>query len=663
MLLKKISIIVMILISSQFIAKAQLESNIWYFGNKAGISFTNSPPAAIINNQMSTYEGCASICNSTGNLQFYTDGATVWNKNHLIMDSGTGLNGSSSSTQSSIIIPKPSNTNLYYIFTVDAEENNFGANGLQYSIVDISFNGGLGKVITKNVELIKPTPEKLTVAKHYNNIDYWVITHGVDNSNYYSFLLTASGINSTPVISSAGLFQNDSIDLMGYLKTSNNSKKLASAKYFSETLEVLNFNNSNGVVSNPIQIGNIGKFYGIEFSPDNNKLYTSIYNTSSIYQYNLLAPNIATSKIVVSNDNMCCGGALQIGLDKKIYFSKYGKDSLGVINNPDNISCNFVRNAISLNGRKCQFGLPNIFSGLIIKNTIPPVSSFITSANTICQCENIVFTNTTPPPFTAQKWQINGQVFATSFDTNYTFNNTGNYSISLIVMNDTISDTSKVLIIVNPIKETSIHPLLCQNETYSIGIHNYSISGIYSDTLSTYLGCDSIVTTYLTVKELPIVDLGEDITLCKGIPFTLNAFSLAASYLWQDGSTLPTFNVSHEGWYWVKTSLNSCSKIDSIYITIDENCNTLYVPNTFAPNGLNTIFKPLGKFSSDTEYYLVIYNRWGQLIFESKDPEMGWDGRFNGNMSQPGVYVYYIKIKYGGQSKTFEKTGNLTLFD
>ncbi len=662
-MLKKISIIVIILLSSQFIANAQLESNIWYFGNKAGISFTSSPPSAIINSQMSTYEGCASICSPTGNLQFYTDGTTVWNKNHLVMDSGTGLNGSSSATQSSIIIPKPGNANIYYVFTVDAEENNFGAKGLQYSIVDMSFNGGLGKVITKNIELIKPTPEKLTVAKHYNNIDYWVITHGVGNSNYYSFLLTSSGINPVPVISSVGLFQNDSTDLIGYLKASNNSKKLASAKYFTETLEVLNFNNSNGVVSNALQIGNTGKFYGVEFSPDNNKLYTSIYNTSSIYQYNLLASNIAASKIVVSNDNTCCGGALQIGLDKKIYFSKYGKDSLGVINNPDNTTCNFVRNAISLNGKKCQFGLPNIIGGLIIKNTIPPVSSFITSGNTICQGENIIFTNTTPPPFTTQKWLLNGQVFATSIDTNYTFNNIGNYNISLIVMNDTISDTSNALIIVNPIKQTSIHPLLCQNETYSIGIHNYNISGIYIDTLITYLGCDSIVTTYLTVKQLPIVDLGEDVTLCKGTPYTLNAFSVSATYLWQDGSTLPTFNVSQQGLYWVKTCINDCYNIDSINIKIDENCNTFYIPNTFAPNGLNTVFKPLGNFSKDTEYYLAIYNRWGQLIFESKDVELGWDGRFNGNLAQSGVYVYYIKIKYGGQTKTYEKTGNLTLLE
>ena len=101
--------------------------------------------------QLYTNEGCASISDTEGNLLFYTDGITVHTKNHTIMENGTELKGDPSSTHSAIIIPKPGTTTVYYIFTVDALTlNGGGVDGLQYSEVDMSFNGGLGKVTSKN---------------------------------------------------------------------------------------------------------------------------------------------------------------------------------------------------------------------------------------------------------------------------------------------------------------------------------------------------------------------------------------------------------------------------------------------------------------------------------------------------------------------------------
>ncbi len=657
MLLKKILLIIIFLLTTLFEVNAQLVSNIWYFGNHAGITFGTNPPTALTNGQMSTYEGCATISDSIGQLLFYTEGATVWNKNHQIMDNGTGLNGTAAAAQSSIILPKPGDHTRYYIFTIDAEENNFGANGLQYSEVDISMNGGLGKVITKNIELIKPTQEKVTVAQHINNIDYWIITHGTGNNNYYSFLVTSAGINTIPVISSVGSYQNDSTNLVGYLKASNDSKKLASAHYHDSNLELFDFDNSNGTVFNAIQIGNNDKFYGVEFSPDNHKLYASVYNTSSVYQYDLLSANIANSKSIIYNDHSCCGGALQIGLDKKIYFSKYGNDSLSVINNPDNTVCNFVKNAIYLNGKICQFGLPNIVTSLIIKHPVYPVASFLTSATNICQGEQITFTNSTLPPVTSFKWLVNGQEFATSKDTNYIFDNTGIYTITLVAVNDTCSDTADLVIKVNPIKHTILNPFICQGESFQTGTHVYTSTGNYIDTLTTISGCDSIITTHLTTQPIPIVNLGNDTIICEGENILLNATTANATYLWQDGSVNPIYQITKQGIQWVKVTIHNCYSMDSIYIIFDENCNTIYVPNAFVPRGFNKIFKPSGNFLSNTEYYFAIYNRWGLLLFETRDYENGWDGTYNDKLVEAGIYVYYLKIKYGGQLKSFEKTG------
>ena len=66
-------------------------SNIWYFGNNAGMSFNTEPPIALLDGQLVAREGCSAICDTAGNLLFYTNGSRVWNKNHVIMENGDSL--------------------------------------------------------------------------------------------------------------------------------------------------------------------------------------------------------------------------------------------------------------------------------------------------------------------------------------------------------------------------------------------------------------------------------------------------------------------------------------------------------------------------------------------------------------------------------------------
>jgi len=605
--MKRILLIVFISFVVHFAAKAQLESNIWYFGFNAGISFSTNPPSLLTDGAMSTREGCSSICDITGNLLFYTNGETVWNKLHQIMDNGTGLNGSFTSTQSAIILPKPANNNIYYIFTVDYNEGN-GNKGLQYSEVDISMNAGLGKVITKNTELIKSTSEKQTIVKHSNNIDYWVITHGVNSNNFYSFLISSNGVNITPVISPVGSFQNSFDRLAGCLKASSNSKYIASVKI--AEIELFDFDNSNGMVSNALQIGNNDAYYGVEFSADNNKLYVSTnYFSSSVYQYNLLAANIQNSKRLIYNDNTFIGGALQIGLDKKIYFSKVLNDSLGVINNPDDYNCNFVMNAVYLGGKSSFLGLPNIISSMIVPNC-KPYASFNCPTQSICKGDQVVFNNTTHST-TSQKWLMNGLLFDTIKDAKYTFNVQGNYIISLIAYNDTCSDTANIV---------------------------------------------------LKIMPKPLVNLGADITICQGVPLILNATNQNSTYIWQDSSISPAYNVTQQGLYWVKTTIDSCSSIDSIYVIIEDCEIILEMPNFFSPNndGVNDMFLP-SKIKGIQTMNTLIYNRWGKLVFTSEELTIKWDGKTNkGHKVADGVYYWIISYTDRNNSK-LSKNGSVTI--
>jgi len=127
--------------------------NHWFFGNQFGLNFSSGAPVFEPGGQTARWEGCSAISDANGNLLFYTDGIDVWNKLHFVMPNGSGLMGGyGSSTQSSLIVPKPNDSLRFYIFTADED---VGPNGFRYSEVDITLNGGLGDVTLKNIPLIR----------------------------------------------------------------------------------------------------------------------------------------------------------------------------------------------------------------------------------------------------------------------------------------------------------------------------------------------------------------------------------------------------------------------------------------------------------------------------------------------------------------------------
>jgi hypothetical protein len=122
---------------------AQPQTAIWYFGENAGIDFRGGAPMAIAGGQVNTIEGCTSIADPGGNLLFYSDGVNVWNRLHQLMPNGTELKGHFSSTQSSLIVPHPANSALYFLFTTDESGYyDYSNDGVYYSVVNMCLNGG-----------------------------------------------------------------------------------------------------------------------------------------------------------------------------------------------------------------------------------------------------------------------------------------------------------------------------------------------------------------------------------------------------------------------------------------------------------------------------------------------------------------------------------------
>ena len=343
----------------------------WYFGYNSGLDFSTGVAMPDTTGHLYTFEGCASISDTLGNLLFYTDGDTVWDKFHFLMTNGTGLLGCGnygSTAQATVIIPYPGNTNLFYIITNDCGEN-LCVNGLNYSIVDMTLNGGNGDVTNKNVLLFAPGMEALATVKHCNNSFYWLVSHQYGNNNFMVFLIDSSGI-SGPNIYSIGTSYNY---YYGWFRFSSDGNKLATAFYnILPYNELFDFDTETGIISNKIQLNGYGGEYCPEFSYDNSKLY---YTTSGniLYQYDISSNDETTinnTKIVIANtpDNSMFRG-LAKGPDGKIYISPQLRDSMSTIDSSNNygLACNLnIFNSYLINP---TVDIPNFPSNFFLNST------------------------------------------------------------------------------------------------------------------------------------------------------------------------------------------------------------------------------------------------------------------------------------------------------
>jgi hypothetical protein len=379
--MRKVLLLLIIFCLWRIACHAQKDFNVWCFGKQAGLDFNTGSPVAFSGVMMSTEAGNSSIADSNGSLLFYTDGVSVWNRHDSIMPHGTMLWGGSASTQSALIVKKPCSATLYYIFTTDEA---LGPNGFCYSIVDMSLNGGLGDVTVKNVQLFTPCAEKVCATLAANDTDVWVLGHETGNNKFHAYLITSVGLNTTPVISSAGsVHPATSHGVVGYMKFSPDGKHLALAVRYQYIFELFDFNSATGIVSNPVTFTADHLTYGVEFSPDNSKLYLT---DTVLYQYDITGGNgssIISTKTKISND----GWALQLGPDKKIYCATFFTGYLDVINSPDSSggACNYAANAVSLGASisASRLGLPSHIASPF-KTSQPTDSSSSASGDTLC---------------------------------------------------------------------------------------------------------------------------------------------------------------------------------------------------------------------------------------------------------------------------------------
>ncbi len=325
--MKKAIYIFLIVLFTQLSVYGQKETSWWHFGFNSGLNFNSlssataddgtvvpAMPEPIIG-PLSTFEGCFTVSTYDGKFLFSSDGITVYDKNYNVMPNGTGLLGDPSATQSGIVIPRPGSLTEYYVVTVPAGEGT-PTNGVRYSIVDLSLNGGLGDVVaaSKNTVIKSGSVyENIAAVPNANDQDYWLI-HRTGNV-FYVFPVTAEGISSTPNQTISSTIINTANQL-GELVVSSDYKRIISCNWGGKQIISAEFNPVTGLISG-IQAQTISVItYAATFSPDNNHIYvTTAYATPQVWHntWSGLRSGIASTFLTYGPSN------LKSGIDGRLY--------------------------------------------------------------------------------------------------------------------------------------------------------------------------------------------------------------------------------------------------------------------------------------------------------------------------------------------------------
>ncbi|TAH42656.1 MAG: T9SS type A sorting domain-containing protein [Bacteroidetes bacterium] len=354
-------------------ANGQGQDNIWMMGYGAGgarfnIDFSSgsrniysSPRSMRITMTSLTY------CNEFDQVLFYTNGVYIANALDAPMMNGTDLSPCYYTTnvgptglfiaQAGLAIPWPDSDEKYFLFHSSVDDSVAYAYKMYYSEIDMSLDGGLGAVVSKNNILVADTLMygRLTAAKHANGRDWWVVFHGAKNDEYYLYIVDPNGIHFHAIQKTGG----DLFKAQGQVCFSPDGSKFALYDPLND-LHLFDFDRCSGIFSNPIHvsINDSAAGGGVAFSANSQVLYVS--SSTYVYQYDLTASNVASTQTTVAIWDTFYSPSppfattfflAQLAPDNKIYISSTnGVRSIHVINNPDSLgsACDVCQHCVPL---------------------------------------------------------------------------------------------------------------------------------------------------------------------------------------------------------------------------------------------------------------------------------------------------------------------------
>ncbi len=250
---------------------------------------------------------------------------------------------------------------------------------------------------------------------------------------------------------------------------------------------------------------------------------------------------------------------------------------------------------------------------------------------------------------------------------NIVVSNAGTYIDSFTNQYGCDSLITTILTVINPILQT-VSADICSGDTYLLPDNrSVSTAGVYPSRFTSTQGCDSIIETTLSLVSPPTVTLPADSVLCEGTSITVD-ISIGnpnTTYTWNDNVTTAVRPLHEAGLYIASVTLPPCGPVsDSILIGIKEcNCN-IFIPNAFSPNGdtKNEIFKPILRcIFPPINYSFKVFNRWGQEVFGTSNYQEGWNGKLQ-NEDQPiGTYFYLVRYSNPNTKQEFSHKGDVTI--
>ena len=323
-----------LLIGRCLLSSAQLYDAQWVIGDRESVlDFRNDTLTNYaIGPEMPMFLTSANICDSSGNLLYYTNGIYIAGADGNQIENGDSLSPCASEfqqaccgldiPQGAMFLPMPGNSRYFYLFhTAEDTVNGNRPGTLYYSVIDKNGNGGAGSVISKNNAYYHGIFREggMTACKHANGRDWW-ITWGDIYNTYYTFLVGPDGIRDT-IKQTIGPSYYTGIDV-GYSKFSQDGSKYATGCYQGPIL-IMDFDRCTGEFSNPVTITNQDNDVGsLEFSPSGRFLYAT--NSINLAQFDLSLPNPQQDSVTLyqaDSSDQAQMRMLQLAPDGKIYAS------------------------------------------------------------------------------------------------------------------------------------------------------------------------------------------------------------------------------------------------------------------------------------------------------------------------------------------------------
>lgn len=675
-------------------ARAQREQ-VWVFGNLSLNFNTNPPtvaPSSLSNGPLQNFgEAVASICDINGDLQFYTDGSTVYNKQHLTMSNGSDIaplavpsnynySPTSSSAQGALIVPHPGQNHLYYVFSLYSmeQQNNYGK--LFYSIVDMSLNGGLGDVVVGSKGILIDTgfTERMTAISG-DGCHVWLSLLGKDGQ-LYCYKIDVNGLHTSPVVSNLGLSNNYSFN--GKIEAAPDGTKIAIGQLYYIAgfpgVALASFDPAMGIAGTAMQLFQNSATYGLCFSSNSRFLYYHKVNFNfGIYQIGKLdlssfnTSAILSSNLILNND-VDVLTSMKRGEDSNIYFfsplPNPGQDrGLSVIENTNlpgpvtSVQHNVITFPSSLGfAPYLGIGLPNV---VVVKSRDTVIN---TVQKTLCFGRDTLF-----PSYKNGSDYIWSDGTQSASRANLT--QSGTYWVRYQKDACAFAIDTFHLTINHTIRQ-QFFDTICKGGSYVFNGKTLTGMGSYNDTFAATNTCDSIVTLNLAQfeqAEASIFFLPKE-QWCLGDTILLHA-PPAAAYRWMinndiKGNSETLLLPILQNQLNIQLAIidsNQCASTASIQINSSECCSIIF-PNAFSPNndGINDYFSPKVRGYCIWQYAeFYIFNRWGQQVFFARGNQIldGWNGQCQNKNAETGTYMYLLKYKLPKVNKNITLKGDLTL--